>query len=114
ALAPRVISEACSKFPKWPAITTDAIITAGKAAKIPTKYFEGISCSMIKQIATDAPLNTNLRPRSIIINRSKINVKTNEKDTGYFTSNPFSFVLTFLSHFYSFGKIILYDLMLVN
>jgi len=33
ALAPRVIYEACSEFPKWPAITTDAIITAGKAAK---------------------------------------------------------------------------------
>ena len=64
ALAPRAISEVCSEFPKWPAINTDAVITAGKAAKIPAKDFEGISCSMIKQIATDAPPNTNLRPRS--------------------------------------------------
>jgi hypothetical protein len=64
ALAPRAISEACSEFPKCPVIITDSAITAGKVAKIPANYFEGVSCSMIKQIATDAPPNKNLRPRS--------------------------------------------------
>jgi hypothetical protein len=45
--------------------------------------------------------------RSIIINRSKINVKTNEK--GLLAKYPvsFSFVLTFLSQFYSFGNYII-------
>ena len=47
ALAPRAMSAACFELPKWPAIITDAAITAGKAAKIPAKDFEGISCSRI-------------------------------------------------------------------
>lgn len=66
ALAPRAMSAACSELPKCPAMITAAAITAGKAAKIPAKDFQGSIWSMIKQAATAVPPKTNLKLRSLM------------------------------------------------